>query len=251
MEGGRLARRCWLMVLAGAALAGTAAPAPAQKALADYVQPALKDLYVNVDVVSRNDAALEKIGKGYVDAYRLTEQEIWAKEPDRIRFQGKQGIFVIRYVTNGNRKLTEVPTLRIKKADDITRDPGKGDSLFDLGVVTASWTAKTDGRWLRAETREGKTLQVFEVWFKNDPKALRTIWLDPTTRTVVEHIAHHREGYKKGFRKRLVYSGVKQIGGVWLPTRVTMYNTDNQVAGVLSYGGQKVNSGLADSLFSF
>jgi len=228
-----------------------ARPARAQKALSDYVQGNLKDLSVSVDVVSKDDAELEKIGKGYVDAYRLGKQEIWAKEPGRMRFQGKQGVFVIRYVTNGLRKLTEVPSLHIHKVEDISKEPGKGDSISDLGIITQSWVDSVESRWLRTETRDGKALQVFEIWNKEDPRARRTFWIDPTTRTVVEHISHYRARNKPGFRKRLVYSDPKQVGGIWMPTKVSMYNTDNKLAGVLHYDGIKVNTGVADSLFNF
>lgn len=237
-------------VLAALFLCG-ARPARAQKALTDYVQGNLKDLTASVDVVSKNDAELEKIGKGYVDAYRLGKQEIWAKEPNRMRFQGKQGVFVIRYVTNAGRKLTEVPTLRIHKVEDITAEPGKADSISDLGVITTGWEQRVESRWLRTETKDGKTLQVFEVWYKEDPRARHTLWLDPATKTIVEHVAHHRARNKPGFRKRLVYSDIKQINGVSIPTKVSMYNTDDKLAGVLRYEGIKVNTGLADSLFNF
>jgi outer membrane lipoprotein-sorting protein len=242
-------------VLAPAVLAAlflcAARPARAQKALSDYVQANLKDLSASVDVVSKNDAELEKIGKGYVDAYRLGKQEIWSKEPSRMRFQGKQGVFVIRYVTNGGRKLTEVPTLRIHKVEDISTEPGKADSISDLGIVTTAWAERVESRWLRTENRDGKALQVFEVWYKEDPHARHTLWLDPTTKTIVEHIHHYRVRNKPGFRKRLVYSDLKQVNGVWVPTKVSMYNTDDKLAGVLRYDGIKVNTGLADSLFNF
>jgi len=46
-----------------------------------------------------------------------------------------------------------------------------------------------------------------------------------------------------------LYENPKQIGGVWMPTKVTVRNADNKVAGVMNYEGLKVNVGLEDSLF--
>jgi hypothetical protein len=235
--------------LAGALLFG-AAPASAQKTLDAYAQPSLKDVSASVDVVSKNDRELGKIGKGYVDAYKLTEQVIQYKEPGRVRFQGKRGLFTIRYITNGGSKLTEVPTLRIRKKADISKEPAKGDSINDLGVLTPSWAARVQDRWLRTETREGKTLQVFEYWYKEDPRYRHTLWIDPETRTIAEHVAHHRNPKRPGFKKRFVYGDVKQVNGVWLPTKVMLYNGENNLAATMRYESIKVNAGLKDSLFS-
>ena len=167
-----------------------------------------------------------------------------------MRFEGKQGVFTIRYVTNGNRKLTEVPTLRIHKVDDISTEPAKGDTISDLGIVSSSWAKRVESRWLRSEARGGKTLQVFEFWYNEDPRARHTIWLDPSTKTIVEHVAHHRNRNKPGFRKRLVYSEVKQIEGVWVPSRVAMFNGENKLAGEMRYSSIKVNENLQDKMFA-
>ena len=244
-----LATRSALAALAGALCLG-ATPAWAQKTLDFYAQPALTDLSTSVSIVSKNDRELEKIGKGYVDAYRLDKQQIWCKEPGRMRFEGKQGVFTIRYVTNGNQKLTEVPTLRIHKVDDISKEPAKGDTISDLGLVSTAWAKRVESRWLRAEDRGGKNLQVFEFWYNEDPRARHTLWLDPSTKTIVEHVAHHRNRNKPGFRKRLVYSEVKQIEGVWVPARVAMYNGENKLAGEMRYNSIKVNENLQDKMFA-
>ncbi|MFN3648076.1 MAG: hypothetical protein ACK47B_00740 [Armatimonadota bacterium] len=237
--------------LAAACSLALVAPVFAQKTLDHYIQPSLKDLSASVDVVSKNDRELAKIGKGYVDAYKLSKQEVWAKEPGRVRFQGKQGVFTIRYVTNGNRKLTEVPTLRIKDVDDISQEPSKGDSIVDLGVISTTWANRVVSRWLRTEQRAGKTVQIFQTWYKEDPRRKYTFVLDPATKTVVERIEHHRNKKKEGYRKRLVYSEVKQVDGVSVPTRVELYNGEGKLAGVMKYDAIKINSGLPDTMFTF
>lgn len=230
---------------------GLAGPVHAQKSLDDYAQPALKDLSASVDVISHNDRELSKIGKGYVDAYKLAQQEVQCREPSQVRLQGKKGVFTIRYVTNGKRKLTEVPTLRIRKVEDISKEPGKGDSISDLGVITPAWADLVEAKWLRQETKHGKNLQVFEFWYKEDPRRRHTIYLDPATKTIVEHIDHHRSKKKSGFRKRFVFSEPRQLNGVWLPTRVSLYNGENKLSAQVKYESIKINSGLADSLFKF
>jgi len=242
--------RYLLSALVGAAVLCGANPALAQKELSDYVQPGLKDLSATVAVVSKNDRELEKIGKSYVQAYGVGKQDLAAKEPGRLRYEARQGLLTFRSVTNGSRKLTEVGMLRVRKVEDLSGKPGKGDTLLDVGLITPSWLEKVDSRWLRTETRDGKALEVFEYTYKGDPDAPRTLWLDPATRTVVESVQHNRSE-KPGFKKRIVYTDLKQVNGVWLPTRATMYNTENKVAGVLRYDNIMVNSGLPDNLFTF
>jgi hypothetical protein len=230
---------------------GVSNAAHAQKTLDAYAQPALKDLSASVDVLSHNDGELRKIGKGYVDAYKLAKQEVQCREPSQMRFQGKKGLFTIRYITNGARKLTEVPTLRIRKVDDISKEPGKGDSISDLGVITPAWADRVEAKWVRAETKGGANLQVFEFWYKEDPRRRHTISVDPATKTIVEHIDHHRSKKKPGFRKRLVFSQPKQVNGVWLPTRAALYNGENKLSAEVKYESIQVNSGLSEKLFKF
>ena len=242
--------------LAVATLLGTFAatisvPASAQKSLDGYCQPAFKDAAATIDIVSHNNKELGKIGKGYVQAMSLRSQEIWCKEPSRVRFQGKKGLFTIRYVTTGTKKLTEVPTLRIHKVEDISKEPGKGDSISDLGIITQSWADSIEARWLRTDTVDGKQAQVFEYWRKEDPKSKHTISIDPTTHIILENISHHRSKKKVGFKKRLVYSEPKQFNGVWMPTKVTIYNGENKQAAEMRYEKIRINTGLDEKLFSF
>jgi hypothetical protein len=60
-----------------------------------------------------------------------------------------------------------------------------------------------------------------------------------------------REWYNQYGRQlaTFTYENPKQFSGVWFPTRLTVKNVDNVVAGITRYDSIKVNSGLADSLF--
>lgn len=234
-------------------LAGLALLAPGVQAanptLDAYAQSTLKDLAASIDVLSKNDQELDKMGKGFRDAYTLTSQEISFKEPGLGRFEGKKGVLTVRRVTTLRQQLFEVPLLRVRKVEDISTKPGKADSVADLGLITPAWADGVESKWLRAEQRDGKMLQGFDVWSKSDPQSRHTLWIDPVTKTVVEHIHFHRNPGKTGFRKRLVYSEVKQVNGVWVPTRVSLYNSENKLAAVMRYERVRVNTGLSDSLF--
>ncbi len=244
------AHRLICSALAGAvALFVCAVPAHAQKELKELTQPEVRDLYAEINVISKDDGALRKISKTYVDAMAMTQQEIWCREPGQVRLQGKRGLFTARFITNGNRKLIEVPTIRFREVEDITDAPGKGDSISDLGMLTTSWVNSVNSRWIRTEPRDGKTLQVFEFFHPRDAGLRHTIFVDPATRTVVEHIVHNRGRRSTGFKKRIVYSDVKTYGGVSVPTRAVLYNGEGKQAAVMSYEKIKINQGVAESLF--
>jgi hypothetical protein len=240
-----------LPVLLGALFALGQAPAWAQNSLDFYAQPTLKDLTASIKVINRNDAELKKIGKGYVDVYKLSSQQLMAREPGQVRFQAKRGILGVRRITSGGQQLFEVPGLGHRKVDDVTKKPGKADSITDLGVITPSWLRKVNSQWLRTENRGGKTLHVFETSYKDDTAYRRTLVMDPATRTMVEVISEHRERSQPGFKKRFVFSAPKQISGVWIPTRCDLYSPDNRLAASMQYDDIKVNTGLQDSLFRF
>ncbi|MBI3911873.1 MAG: hypothetical protein HY320_13200 [Armatimonadetes bacterium] len=240
----------WLIpMLAVVTLAGT--PAHAQQTLDFYVQRNLRDLQSSAAVISKDDRELAKIGRDFVEAYNLQKREFFLKEPGCVRMQGKKGVVTVRFITNGNRKLTEVSSLHIHSVKDLTQAPDEGETALDFGLITPSVLEKMDGRFLRMEPRGGKNCAVFEMWFRAQPRPKHTVWLDPATKTVVDHIEHHRGRRRPGFKKRFAFSEVRQIGGVNVPARVDIYNGENQLAGSSRYENIRVNVGLDDKLFQF
>lgn len=241
----------WLACAAAVAFTLSSADgALAQKQLSDYVQPAFRDITARPKVVSKNVGELKKMGKGYVDAYTLSRQEFRGKVPGMVRFEGKKGLLTVKRVTNGNRQLMQVPPVH-RKVTSLSKEPWKGDSVLDIGLLTADLVKAVESKWLRSENREGKALEVFEVWHPADPKYKHELILDPVTRTVVEHISHHRSVRRAGFKKRLVYREVVQISGVYIPQVAEIYSGENKLAAVMRYEEIKINTGLPDSLFKF
>lgn len=239
-----------LRALSAAALAGLTGLPPAWSAppsLADFAQPALRDVTTSAKVLSKDERALKKIGKGFAEAYTLSNQQVVYREPMQVRFTGKKGLLTVRDITNGNRHLMEIRPIH-RRVDDLTKDPGKGHSITDLGVMTPSWVSSVEAQWLRSEVREGKSLHVFEYHPKSRPRARRTIWVDPETRVLVEQVTHQG---KQGIKKRTVYSEPRQFNGVWLPTVATIYNGEGQLAGKMRYENVQVNTGVSEGLFKF
>lgn len=238
---------CLLATAALASLVSSRSAWSAPPSLADFTQPALRDVTTSARVLAKDERALKKIGKGFAEAYTLSHQQVVYREPMQVRFTGKKGLLTIRDITNGTRHLMEIRPIH-RRVDDLTKDPGKGHSITDLGVMTPAWVSSVEARWLRSEVRDGKTLQVFEYHPKSRPRARRTIWVDPETRVLVEQVTHQG---KQGIKKRTVYSEPRQFNGVWLPTQATIYNGEGQLAGKMRYENVQVNSGVSEALFKF
>jgi hypothetical protein len=220
----------------------------AQEALSKYAQPALRDFSVTGSIVQKNDAELRKIDNSFVQAYRFRESLIQYKEPMKLRIDSKAGLLTVRYVINGNRKSTQVPGLRINKVKDITGRPGEQQSMLDSGILTPGFLA--DGvasRFVGMQTLDGRKVPVFEFWYTDERNSRHHfVWIDPAKRFVLRHDVHHRSG---GLKMRFVFQQPKQIAGIWVPTRVGLYNAENRLAAITRYDKIKVNTGLSESLF--
>lgn len=240
-------------MLGAAALVAAAGPASAQTRLADFSQPALKDFSGSISIISSNQRELQKIGKTFADLYKYRgdKAQFWYKEPGMVRFEGKHGVITARHIVNGDRRASQVPNLRINHVENIAKDPDEAETSLDFGLITPAFANRVQSRFLRTEEHLGKNCAVFEVWYTTDAKRKHTLWLDTRTKTVVDHIDHHRAKRKAGFKKRFVFSDVKQYGAVWVPTKVEVYSPTNKLAGASRYDNLKVNAGLSDNLFRF
>jgi len=218
----------------------------AEPALSDYAQPALRDFSAAASIVSKNDDELRKIDNSYVQSYRFRESLIQYKEPMKLRVDAKAGFISIRYVINGKRKSTR--GMGLNKVKDITGRPGEEQSMLDSGVITPGFLADAvAARFLGLQTLDKRKVPAFEFWYTDEPNSRHHfIWVDPAKRYILRHDVHHRSG---GLKMRFVYQQPTQVGGVWIPTRVGMYNAENRLAGLTRYTNIKVNTGLSESLF--
>jgi outer membrane lipoprotein-sorting protein len=250
MIAGRLSVRSPSLFMALALVACVSARAGAEETLDRYAQTSLQDLSATAVIVQKSEAALKQISEDFGKGYRATRSALKLKEPGKVRVEGKYGLFSVVYVINGDRKLTSVPTLHIRKVKDISKRPGERQTSLDIGVITPSLLPQLNSQFVRYETRGGKRLAVFDLWFKAEPGGRKhTVWIEPTTRTIVEHQVFHRKG---GLKMRyLLQNPARYAGGIWLPTRVELFNAAGQLAAVTRYESVQVNGGLSESLFEF
>jgi outer membrane lipoprotein-sorting protein len=79
-----------------------------------------------------------------------------------------------------------------------------------------------------------------------DYAARHRVWIDKAKGIITKREWYNHRGTQLA---TFLYEAPKQYDGVWVPTRMTVKNADNVVAGITRYESVKVNTGLADSLF--
>jgi hypothetical protein len=222
--------------------------AGAEVSLKQYTQPALQDFTATAVIAQKNDAELRKIDDSFARAYRFRESLIQYKEPQKLRIDSKAGLLSLRYVINGKRKATQVPGLRINKVKDITGRPGEEQGMLDSGILTPGFVNDAVAfRFLGHQKLDGRTVPAFEFWYTDeDDSRHHFVWIDPAKKIILRRDVHHRKG---GLKMRFLYKEPKQVAGVWVPTRVEVYNAENRLGAVTRYTSVKVNTGLSESLF--
>jgi hypothetical protein len=214
----------------------------------DYVQTRLLDLRATVRQQTANQRELEKINKDFANSYRIKQMTARYKEPSRMRLESKLGVVNVVYIINGNYK--HVSAGPIKHTDDISNAPGKRQSLMDFGILTPSFMKLVNAKFLRYDHEGGMRYPVFELtWANSDDTSKHIVWMDGKTRTVVKRQWYNQHGT---LMATFYYKNPAEVApGVWVPTRVEVYNAEGKLGGVTTYVNLHVNEGLPDSLFQF
>lgn len=237
-------RLVWAMILCCcASLAGAQS-----QDINDYVQTRLQDLRATVRQQAANQRELERINRDFANSYRVKQMTARYKEPLRMRLESKIGVVNVVYIINGNHK--HVSAGPIRTTDDISNAPGKRQSLMDFGILTPGFMRLVHARFLRFETEGGTRYAVFELtWANSDDTSKHVVWMDAKTRTVYKRQWYNQQGK---FMATFLYKNPVEVSpGIWVPTRVEVYNADGKLGGVTTYVDLRVNEGLPDSLFQF
>ena len=73
------------------------------------------------------------------------------------------------------------------------------------------------------------------------------VWIDPKTHVTTQRYNYNRDG--KLVKWFLYKNPVQYAPGIYIPTRVEIYNSQNKLAGATVYQDIRVNQPLSESLF--
>lgn len=118
---------------------------------------------------------------------------------------------------------------------------------MDFGVLTKSlFTDLFEAKFVRKDRATADV--VFDLTFpaKLDDTSRHRVWIDPEKKIVTKREWYGQRGNQ---RATFLYESPVLVDGVWFPTKVTVKNVENKVAGISRYEAFKINTGLEDSLF--
>lgn len=212
----------------------------------DIVQPAFKDAKFVARVVTGNQKELKKINDEFGQSYRFSTTTAWVKEPFMLKMEAEVEDARISYIVNGTMKAYKLGSKATVK-DNVANSPGKRQTVFDFGILTPSlFQGFFVGKFVRVDRETGDL--VFDCTFnpKWDDTSRQRIWVDKEKRIVNKRVWFSQEGEQ---RATFIYSNPQQQNGVWFPTKCTVKNNDDKIAGVTEYQKMVINSGLPESAF--
>lgn len=212
-----------------------------------YVQKGFRDATFTARVRSGNQRELAKINRDFGLSYRFSYSNIQVKEPFKFRAESELEDTRLTFIQNGTTQRINTPVYRGKQ--DLSRSPGRVRSMLEFGILTPSlFDNFFQAKFVRFDRQTGEA--VFDITYvpRLDDSSRFRVWIDPEKK-----ITTKREWYGQGrgeLKATFFYEEPKRFEGVWLPTRSSVRNAENKVAGSLTYDNMRVNRGLADSLFN-
>ena len=205
----------------------------------------IKDMTMTMRVVHEetNYDELKKISSEFATQYRISVYNFAYKWPNKLRVAGKVGVIGGLIIYNGDTKTYKIGP--VKKSESVHGQAGKKQSLMDVGIFAKDWLA-TDYRavFLR---REG-TLLVYKLEQRDSENhSHEIVWVNPKTAITERRISY---GWTPTPNKEIRYKNPKEIRpGVFVPTRVEIYNQEGKLGGVQVVEEMKINLGIADDFF--
>ncbi len=211
----------------------------------DIVQNGFNDAKFVARAVKGDQKELKKINDDFGQSFRFTKTTAYVKEPFMLRMESEVDDTKLMYVLNGGKKVYKLG--KLSYTDNVEKAPGKRQTLFDFGILTPSlfkdfYVAK----YIRTDSASGD--YVFDVTYnpKYDDTTRYRIWVDKDKKIVNKRVWFAQEGHQ---RATFIYENAKKLDGIWFPTRCTVKNVDDKVAGITEYEQISINPGLPDSLF--
>jgi hypothetical protein len=220
--------------------------------LNDYVVSNLIDLDTTMKAVFHDDKAAGKISKDAKLIYELKGNvHIRYKEASNFRADGLVNGFRASAVIN-DAKQTYRLALGIKTTVDLRNAPGKRTSLLDLGMISENYLTYADSEFQGERPFEGTPCAVFKLTFKDrrHDTSHRLVWIDPRTHLTVKREEYMQEANGGKLKAIWLYRDPQEVApGVFFPSRIELYNADNEKAGETAYLNTHANVGIRDDVF--
>jgi outer membrane lipoprotein-sorting protein len=205
----------------------------------------LKDMKATVEVVQSNRRELEKMGKSYAETYQIKTANVCFKAPDSFRIDGQLQLMKVTYITTGNTRMIKVPSIHLKKQEDISKEPLRQMSSLDLGIISGRTWDIYKVKLVRTENSDSGEVYVLQLLADGSKKS-QQLWVSAADLRLLRRDRLMEDG---SIGTKMIYSEYKQFGNLWIPTKAEVYNGDNKLAAVTQTKDIKVNGGVDDKEF--
>lgn len=233
-----------VVMLLGVAVCATAAQDSVYLKKVKAAEAGFRDIKADMVVTNPNKDNVQGMGEGYGDILQLQKATLSFKSPDKLRFDGyAKGVKVV-YLQNGYTKLITAAMIRHKKM--VKNEPGQRQDTLDIGFLSSRlWTDNT----VSVVSNQAGVVQLkFKPKFGSKDKRCDLVWINGNNLRVIKREKYLADGT---MRARYMYSDYMAVGkSLPLARKVAMFDAKGGGLGTISYVNVKINSGLAESLFS-
>lgn len=207
----------------------------------------LQGVKFTAKIVYGNQFELRKISEDFGKTYRFQYANVEIARPFKIRVESVVDDQSVLVIGNGPSVLYKVPRAGIHSSQNIENQPGRRQTFLDFGMITPELSEFFNSKFVRKDRATGD--DVYDLTYRNKAAKDTTryrIWINPE-----RHNVDRREWYGQvgEYRAAFVYSGPKKIDGIWVPTDVTVTNSDGKKAGEMKMVNIDVNPKFSDSDF--
>src|SRR5262249_39791852 len=121
-----------------ASLAAYAVAVQGSTTIDAYLQKNFQDASFSARVKFANQKELAKINKDFGQSYRFSSTDFKVKEPFKVRADATVEDTKVTYVINGTKQLIRIPRIRVNSKQDLSKSPGRRQTLLDFGMLTPS-----------------------------------------------------------------------------------------------------------------
>ena len=228
------------LCVAFVSVSATAAPPTAESLWTDKI----KDMSAQLNVQETDRAELKKMGGSFATTYSGKRMDMMYQFPNKARFEGKVSGFSGKMIYNGDQKSFNI--IGIRKTINTKGQPGQKQSLLDLGVFAKDYLL-TD--WEAKYERTENNLHVFKLVQRDSTNGSHEIvWVNPKTALIEKRVSYNGDNI---IQKEIRYKNARQVKpGIWIPTRIEIYNREGKMGVAQSIDDIKVNEGVDSSLFN-
>ena len=203
------------------------------------------DITLSAKVQYANKGELKKIGKDFLKSYEFKDTTVWFRYPDKMRIEGRLGMVTARLVMDALKKTLSIPSLRYHKTEDVSHEPHKRQTDYDIGIISGSLWRDYMVQEVEVEKNSDPVYRITCVRENSRNKKIVS-WVDAATFKLLKVEKFEKSGK---LISRTIYSNHVLVNGLWVPKKVDVYSTDGKLAGTTAYENIKVNTNLPDSTF--